>query len=302
MERDSSVRRHHQRSYANDLKLTIRDAGPNNTINSLPQYCYPLEPCAKIRLLGGQCVWSPDLKTTPNVNYGQGPFEPVMCSASFYCPKGAKQQLPCPAGSYCPPGSEDAIPCSVGSYCPTRSQNQTSMVPFGFLIMVDVILIAAFLYFGIKARRAASRRSYEVRSPRIGSKHFMLPKQRHFKERKSGYKQMEDHDVETIPLEAKITPLKRVPTGFQAALDEAYMHDNAAERGIDIDSSIELRQFVDSMRKAINGSNFGLSFGYNNLSFQPKGSKKPILSKVSGSIGNGSLVGVMGGSGAGKCS
>ena len=68
----------------------------------------------------------------------------------------------------------------------------------------------------------------------------------------------------------------------------------------DPDVSPTIRAFVDSMRKATSASDFGLSFGYNQLTFVPKKSKKAILQNVTGSINSGSLTAVMGGSGAGK--
>jgi ABC-type multidrug transport system ATPase subunit len=65
--------------------------------------------------------------------------------------------------------------------------------------------------------------------------------------------------------------------------------------------SPELRAFVESMRKAtVDAQYFGLTFRYTNLSFQPRRAPKPILQNVTGSINRGSLVAVMGGSGAGK--
>jgi len=54
------------------------------------------------------------------------------------------------------------------------------------------------------------------------------------------------------------------------------------------------------MKRAINHDELGLSFQYSNLSFHPKSSAKPVLQNVTGSIQAGSLVAVMGGSGAGK--
>ena len=232
-----------------------------------------------------------------------GPFEPVLCTAGFYCPKNATEQIQCPEGSYCPPGSAQAIKCSGGSHCPAGSQNEVNMVPFGMLIIVDVLMIVVFLLLNFRARREMVKKGHMIlpkHKPAYAPRRSYLPARKYFKESK-GYKSLDDPDSDIIPLESTVKPLKRVPTGFQAALDRAYISENAAERGIDIESSIELRQFVDSMSKAIQGSDFGLSFGFEQLSFQPKGSNKPVLSKISGSIQNGSLVAVMGGSGAGKC-
>lgn len=62
----------------------------------------------------------------------------------------------------------------------------------------------------------------------------------------------------------------------------------------------ELQAFVKSLSKAIEGTTFGLSFAFNDLRFQPKAASRPILEHVTGCINAGTLVGIMGGSGAGK--
>ena len=114
----------------------------------------------------------------------------------------------------------------------------------------------------------------------------------------SYYKQLSDEeDQETEQINS--TPLARSETwtGFQAALEVP-----GARSGEDFALGLnpQLRAFVESMRKATATVDFGLSFQYTDLSFQPKGSSKPILQNVTGSIEAGSLTAVMGGSGAGK--
>ena len=232
-----------------------------------------------------------------------GLFEPVVCTAGFYCPQNATQQIQCPKGSFCPPGSANPIKCGGGSNCPAGSQNEVILVPFGILIIVDVFLVAALLYLKYRRRQGIIAKGVPIlpkHKPSYLPRRSFLPAPRGIKQQ-GAYEKLDDPDSEIIPLEPTVRPLKRVPTGFQAALDEAYLQENDANQALNVDSSAELRQFVDSMSKAINGSSFGLSFGFEDLSFQPKGVKKPILSKISGSINSGSLVGVMGGSGAGKC-
>lgn len=222
-----------------------------------------------------------------------GPFEPAVCTQGYYCPKNSKQQLKCPAGYFCPPGSEAAIRCGVGSHCPEGSVNEIVYTPFALLLVIDVVLLAIFLIFRPHKKRNCGFRSLIP----------FLPKQmrrKEFAERKSGYKSLDD-DAEALPLESVWQPMKRQPTGFQAVLDQQYLEDRTGKQRIDIESNTELRHFVDSMKKAIQGSTFGLAIDFEDLKFHPKSSLKPILSQVSGNIKSGSLVGVMGGSGAGKC-
>lgn len=78
-----------------------------------------------------------------------------------------------------------------------------------------------------------------------------------------------------------------------STLHEQY-HDPAPAE------STDLHLFVQSLNKCFGTNNFGLSFEFENLKFQPPKATKPILDDVSGMINAGSLWGVMGASGAGK--
>ena len=69
----------------------------------------------------------------------------------------------------------------------------------------------------------------------------------------------------------------------------------------DAKTKTDLHLFVQSLSKCLGATKFGLSFEFQDLSFKPPKSTKPILSDVSGTINAGSLWGVMGASGAGKC-
>ena len=94
---------------------------------------------------------------------------------------------------------------------------------------------------------------------------------------------------------------RRMPTGFEqlAALDSP-ISVNHLHKEADLESS-DLHLFVQSLSKCLGGGKFGLSFDFEDLKFQPPKAVKPILSQVSGCINEGSLWGVMGASGAGKC-
>lgn len=94
----------------------------------------------------------------------------------------------------------------------------------------------------------------------------------------------------------------RKPTGFQQLGDmgseysaEEHLYDPAP------DETTDLHSFVQSLKKCLGAKSFGPSFEFENLQFQPKKSPKPILSNVSGTINAGSLWGIIGASGAGKC-
>ncbi|KAI8945898.1 hypothetical protein F4801DRAFT_566686 [Xylaria longipes] len=260
----------------------------NNTVNSLPQYCPPITECQTSRLSGVPCQFN-------GANIGMGPFEPVICQEGYYCPpeSGGRKTLPCSAGTYCQPGAATPTPCAVGSYCPEKSTYQVFLIPLILLLASDVIIAVALIWYVIRRRFRNTRETHGL----ARSKGFST-----ISASITGYKELPDnadHDHELLPIDATYMPRGDTWAGFQAALDIPIPVNSDTEE-YDQGLTPELRAFVDSMRKATDASQFGLSFTYNNLSFQPKGAAKPILQNVTGSIERGSLTAVMGGSGAGK--
>jgi ABC-type multidrug transport system fused ATPase/permease subunit len=67
------------------------------------------------------------------------------------------------------------------------------------------------------------------------------------------------------------------------------------------DLPFRLNQFVKSVQRCIQLSEIGLEIGFDNLGFQIGADSKSILNGVSGVVKPGSLLAVMGASGAGKC-
>ncbi|RYP70979.1 hypothetical protein DL771_005074 [Monosporascus sp. 5C6A] len=111
------------------------------------------------------------------------------------------------------------------------------------------------------------------------------------------YKQLSDVDQEMDHVAPMHMRGQDQWAGFQAALEVPGM---APGQDFETGLTPQLQAFVESMRKATATADFGMSFQYSDLSFHPKGSAKPILQNVTGSIEAGSLTAVMGGSGAGK--
>ncbi|KAI0969524.1 hypothetical protein F4678DRAFT_481117 [Xylaria arbuscula] len=261
----------------------------NNTVNSLPQYCPPIDACQTSRLSGEVCQLN-------GVNIGMGPFEPVICQEGFYCPpeSSGHKTLPCPSGTYCQLGASTPTPCALGSYCPEKSTYQVFFIPLIILIVVDVTIVVLLIWYLVNKRFRNSKREHHIVKPKgISAISASI----------TGYKELPDeadHDHELLPMQATYLPPRNDAwIGFEAALDIPIPVELDTE---EYDQSLtpELRAFVDSMRKATDASQFGLSFTYTNLSFHPKGSPQPILQSVTGSIERGSLTAVMGGSGAGK--
>ena len=67
----------------------------------------------------------------------------------------------------------------------------------------------------------------------------------------------------------------------------------------DFHNNADFQRFIRSMSKTIETQSIGLSFDFENLTFETARGKR-ILQEVTGTMPRGSMWGVMGGSGAGK--
>ena len=96
--------------------------------------------------------------------------------------------------------------------------------------------------------------------------------------------------------------------------DDIGLVENAAKHGVSLEVPIaasddgsnegdclsDLGLFIQSLSR-LGGNHGGLSFGFESLGYQPQKNRKSILSGVTGTIDHGTLWGIMGASGAGKC-
>lgn len=252
----------------------------NNTVNSLPQFCPPLTLCQEARLTGHTCQFE-------GKNIGMGPFEPVVCQQGFYCPPGGKEIIICPAGSYCQPGAPSPTPCPIGSRCPEGSFKAASLIPLAVLILVDILLVVGMFFHRLRSRvkRAAKSRLNVLKKP--GS----------VKNEMTGYRVLQDDQEQ----DHEMMRIHDAPS-YSAPYTNDTWNGSEGTPAVNVGKELpsQLQAFINSMRKATDAAHFGLSFNFNNLSFHPKKAPKPILQNVTGSIQRGSLVAVMGGSGAGK--
>ena len=225
-----------------------------------------------------------------------GPFEPAICEHSYYCPPRGKEQILCPAGHYCPEGTFAPLQCSFGAKCPEGSYYNRSLLPIILLGCLDLLLISLVVSKKLLWKRQKQqnrRRNTGVQRLKkaftFSTVNFGSPK----------FHPLPDDDVQ---LEARISEIRRTPTGFMADIDNYYAFEGDEDHTSykDEKSDPDIQQFVQSLSKCNVASNFGLSFDFENLRFQPDKKRKPILSEVSGRIGSGTLWGVMGASGAGK--
>ncbi|KAK8014377.1 hypothetical protein PG990_007673 [Apiospora arundinis] len=254
----------------------------NNTVNSLPQYCPALTVCQQSRLAGDPCA-------IDGITKGMGPFEPVVCPKGYYCPKGGKEMTRCPERNYCQPGAAAPTPCSVGSRCPEGSSYEVFLIPFGILVIIDALLAIGVIILGLRARsrkwKSSSGAGILKRSvTRAMTRYRALS---------------EERDQESFPMDATYHPRDGTWNGFQDVIHMAELQGKPIEDMQD-ELPVQLRGFIESMRKATDASRLGLSFSYSGLQFHPRSAPKPILQDVTGSIERGTLTAVMGGSGAGK--
>ena len=224
-----------------------------------------------------------------------GPYEPVVCSKGYYCPPGGAHQIKCPSGHFCSIGAYEPTECSFGALCPPGSYRDKSLLPLILLIALDVLLVSAILVSKIFWN--GKRGNLQKRSRKAKQSRKALTFSR-FGTQTKHYLPIYD---DNIHLESRISGVRRADTSSLAAMD----NDFAFNESNDVDdekSDSNLQQFVQSLSRCSNAASIGLSFKFDNLSYQPRGSRQPVLSQVTGEITNGSFWGVMGASGAGKSS
>lgn len=277
-------------------QLTVYATGRNNTLNSLPVFCPPIKECLESRLAGSICKFG-------GKNIPMGYFEPIVCQEGWYCPpdKHGKETLRCPAGHYCQPGAATPTPCAVGSMCPEGSKKETYFVPLAVMIILDLLLLLGVLLLRFRSRLHTTSRARGVAFLEKPKGMSALQATMGKYERLDNENEHDGNQQEMLPMGSTYMPGRGGWNGFQAVF-EMYSPEGEAEGkpANSVELNPQLKAFVDSMRRATDAQDFGLSFGYSGLSFHPKSSPRPILQNVTGSIEVGSLVAVMGGSGAGK--
>ncbi|KAK0278098.1 hypothetical protein LTR35_009420 [Friedmanniomyces endolithicus] len=260
-----------------------------------PQYCPPFEQCTVIRSTKGTC----------NV---QGVLEPHICADGFYCPPGGKQQVVCPKGTFCPSGSYQPLKCSFGAICAQGSRRQIVTVPLGIMVAIDIALaIVVCVGFAISKWRKSRPKHYTTLDQNDGGGDDIELLAAQSIVGKSASPRL---SVST-PREDAIKPLRpssthtRRASGMADNMDGAMDDDNLSQfddlEAIEDDfhNSPDMQRFIRSMSKTIETNSIGLSFDFENLSFETRGGKK-ILQDITGTMPRGSCWGVMGGSGAGK--
>ncbi len=182
--------------------------------------------------------------------------------------------LICPSKHYCPLGSFRPIPCAHSSICPSNSQSQIQMAGLIAIVVIDAVLL--LWKYGPLLRKIYRRR---------------------WRKELPGPSSLEKA-VRKTPFgsgKAALTEPDSLLDGVQALEDSAVKFDG----GQLLDSDFEC--FIQSLENAIGTREFGLSFSFTDLGLKLPDSRRDILKGLSGCIGSGSMWGVLGASGAGKC-
>ena len=257
-------------------------AGENNTATHPPTYCPPFPQAQEARLTG---------QTT----FPMGPYEPVVCREGTFCPRGGRLQIQCPPGHFCSIGAYIPTKCSFGAHCPPGSYRDRSLLPLVLVIILDFMLICAILIS--KVSWNGSREYLQGGGTRVKQlrKTFV-------------FSRLGWHDKQylpvgecNVPLESRISGVRRADTGFLAAMENDFdFSSRDSGTGNDETTDSTVQQLIKSLSRSTVAASIGLSFEFDNLSYQPRGCRKPLLAQVTGEINNGSFWGVMGASGAGK--
>lgn len=174
-----------------------------------------------------------------------------------------------------------------------------SFLPLGILIIVDLVLITLTILDKLRERY----KKKGMKGPRVNKKALLARGAGRF--HGNTYQELEENtgfDDNDCQMESRITSMQRRPTGFEqlGASEAAFLFQDQLKHD-DGSQKTDLHLFVESLSKCLGATKFGLSFEFQDLAFKPPKSNRKILSEVSGTIHAGSLWGVMGASGAGKC-
>jgi ABC-type multidrug transport system fused ATPase/permease subunit len=103
-------------------------------------------------------------------------------------------------------------------------------------------------------------------------------------------------------------PTSLVPLDSLARDDTTHTHHEKYQEAVDVPAELtalerptkEMQLFVESLNKCLGTRQVGLSLRFESLELELPSGKK-ILRGVTGSMASGSMWGIMGASGAGKC-
>jgi ABC-type multidrug transport system ATPase subunit len=248
------------------------------------------------------------MRQTCNV---QGVLEPKICANGYYCPNG-KEEIKCPEGTFCPSGSQTPFNCTYWSLCPAGSDHQIVLAPLWVTLIIDVLLgVLVAVGFGVSKWRKSRPKQYTT--PSADESHKLdlyeatgLLGSPNNSPRISLTTPMNISPASSTTLTPQLPHIAhtRRSNGRVDNMDGYVDDDQVSTFGdsdieADYQNNPDLQRFIRSVSKSVTTQSIGLSFDFENLTYETKRGKK-ILQEVTGTMPRGSMWGVMGGSGAGK--
>lgn len=189
-------------------------------------------------------------------------------------PQGIYEPIVCMPGYYCPQGGQQQQQCPTNHYCPLGAfepigcdlispcpAGSARQYPLNGLVALVIIDLVLLIIIGWP---------------------FLLSNWQSCRSSKPH------------------PPLEDPESNSEKRLQNHGLNDKDPLTSTDT-NALNLQRFVKSLSKCIGVEDIGLEIGFDRLTLQLKKDKKMILNEVSGTIEKGSLLAVMGASGAGKC-
>ncbi|CAK4032452.1 ABC transporter, ABC-G family, WBC-type [Lecanosticta acicola] len=266
---------------------------PNSNDTHPPQFCHPSELCQVQRANKATCD-------------PQGVLEPKICANGHFCPLGGKRETLCPKGTFCPSGSVQPFNCSYGAICPAGSVRQIVIIPLFVTVAIDVaLMLMVGVGFGISKWRKSRPKTYTTLA-RTDDKADQIELLQSCSPTERTQSPSISVSGPNAPVPGFARPASIHSRRASGRVDhyDGYADDDSIsgyddDMEDDLSNSPDMQRFIRSMTRTVETSSIGLSFDFENLSFETKGGRK-ILQGVTGTMPRGSCWGVIGGSGAGK--
>eukprot|EP00455_Lapot_gusevi_P045018 TRINITY_DN5716_c0_g1_i14.p1 TRINITY_DN5716_c0_g1~~TRINITY_DN5716_c0_g1_i14.p1 ORF type:complete len:849 (+),score=122.53 TRINITY_DN5716_c0_g1_i14:76-2622(+) len=233
---------------------------------TLPSFCPPTAECQLIRLAGKYCE-------------SQGPYEPVLCAAGYYCPTFRERYI-CPEGHFCPKGSSYPRFCPAMSICKRGAVQRVYYGPLVICLIIDVVMTIAYVVLNRHALLHTFRRWIMCLPDSVDTQDLQ-----------------EAEEPQEPQSEASNGPvhLELCHTSFKAPLPSPPIettYSRAVQRLTD--------NFIRA-NKVSSGDAFFLNIAFEGLKvILPPPINKTILAGITGEVCAGKLTAVMGPSGCGK--
>ena len=199
-----------------------------------------------------------------------GSWKSVACPRKYYCPTSSVKKL-CPVNSYCPEGSTDPVPCKLMEDCPAGTDKPHPIWPYvALVVFILLTFVAVKIFFKLRDDQRLARAGVREREESVGQ-----------------------YEMQMNPARmSNVIPMLEAHVGDKRAISARLKQAGLTEYDVE-DPKLLNQPSSDSSR-------FSIDFTFEKLGLNVKGTGKPVLQGVTGSIHSGRVTAVMGPSGAGK--